>query len=1382
MRSGRLNSLGKGLRGAAVLGFLAVFSAAALAQNPVPFVNLPLVPDAAAPGGPEFTLTVNGTGFMSGAVVDWNGSPLATQFVSRSRLTATVPAADIAIAGTASVTVVNPAPGGGTSSVVFFTTANPSSSVSFGAVESVPGGNNWGAVAVGDFNGDGNLDVASFLSDNVNVLLGDGKGNFNLASSSTVGHQPSSVVVSDFNGDGKLDLAIANWWDGTLSILLGDGAGNFNLVSSPAVGNFPKSVAVGDFNGDGKLDLAVATPGDNTISILLGDGTGNFTLTSSPATDGAGSVAVGDFNADGNLDLAVTNLGTDTVSILVGDGTGNFTLGASPAVGSTPTSVAVGDFNGDGNLDLAVANYCHLDVTRAGYCVALPSTVSILLGDGRGNFDLASSPTVGVDPDAVATADFNSDGNLDVAVANESSNTVSILLGDGKRNFIPASSPVVDINSLALAVGDFNGDGKLDLAIERSPAGSILLQVLAPGISLSPLGCTFGNQLVSTTSRPQAVTVINIGSGSLDISSIAASGDFAQTNTCGSTVAAGANCTISVTFTPTAAGVRGGAITISDNANGSPQIVNLSGTGIVSGVSASLSTTSLTFPNQVVQTTSAPQAVTLTNTGTATLNITSIVSSGDFAETNTCGNSLASGASCTVSVTFTPTQAGTRTGSVTITDNAPDSPQSVVLTGQGVTAVENTVGFGYFRFENGTPGQVASGTNSILDSSPYQNNGTPMGSMTYSSDVPSVGIPNSVSLQFNAGYSDALAFDKTFPFNQQGLDVSLDFWLKSSLEQYEEVFGTKLDSSDTNRFNLALNNNGTLALDYRDPDGNLHQLVGAVGSGVPVPADTWSHLNITRLGNEYFVLENGQLMATAVDSSPNLPTNVGWAIAGRSGFSFQGLIDEVQVSPVLSSIVLTAYALTFGDQVIGTTGGAQSVTVTNLGSAPANIANIAASGDFAQSNTCGTALASGANCTISITFTPTAAGTRTGTITIDDDASGSPQIVQLTGTGSELGVSPASLTFKSQNVGTSSTGQFVTVTNHGAAAVSLTGVATTGDFEATRPCPSVPPEGTCKILVIFRPTGTGQRTGVLTINDSEPSQATVALSGTGTAPSVSLSTGNLTFDGQDVNTSSPAQSVMLTNTGDGPLTIGAVTTSGDYAATAGHCAGTVAAGASCEITVVFKPLLAGNRTGSLSIADNAAGNPQTVTLSGTGEDFTLSARTMSATVTAGQTASYTLSLASEDGFSGTVTLTCTGAPATAACSLSPSAAILAASDATLVTVGVTTTARSMAPPRGRHRLPGPASPGVRWLLALLIMLAIIAWTWRGSALPKRALLRVPLSTALLLVALWAACGGSSGGTFAPSPVAGTPAGTYTLTVAASGSGVTTNVTLTLVVN
>jgi hypothetical protein len=211
-----------------------------------------------------------------------------------------------------------------------------------------------------------------------------------------------------------------------------------------------------------------------------------------------------------------------------------------------------------------------------------------------------------------------------------------------------------------------------------------LAELAAPAVTLSATSLVFTDQAVATTSTPQTVTLTNAGDAPLAITSIEITGDFAQTNTCGSAVAAGANCTIDVTFTPTVAGGRTGSITVTDDAAGSPRVVPLGGIGVAPSVF--LSRTGLSFTNQGIGITSAPQTVTLTNTGNALLTIDSVAVSDDFAETNTCGASVAAGANCEISVTFTPTATGTRTGALTITDDAAGSPHVVPLLGGGVAA------------------------------------------------------------------------------------------------------------------------------------------------------------------------------------------------------------------------------------------------------------------------------------------------------------------------------------------------------------------------------------------------------------------------------------------------------------------------------------------------------------------------------------------------------------------------------------------------------------------------------------------------------------------------------------------------------------------------
>ncbi|HEY6273749.1 MAG TPA: FG-GAP-like repeat-containing protein [Terriglobales bacterium] len=668
--------------GTVLLWLVALTVASANTVNPVPLLNQPLVPDVAVPGGTSFTLTIAGTGFVSGSVVNWNGAPLSTEFVSSERLSATVPASDIGVSGTATVTVVNPGPGGGSSNVVTLETSPATSSVFFSG-PSMTVGNSPLSEATGDFEDDGKLDLATtnYSDATVSILPGKGDGTFGAPTTYSVGGGPYAVVVGDFNGDSRLDLAIANSVSNTVSVLLGNGDGTFQPHTDYPVGGAPLSVVTADFNGDGKLDLAVANSYGNTISVLLGNGDGTFQpqVAYGTATDPT-SLAVGDFNADGKLDLAAADFGSNAASVLLGNGDGTFGGHTEYSAGSFPISIATEDLNGDGNLDLVLANSGN--GSSAG-------SVSVLLGKGNGTFQVHVDYPTGELSTSLTLGDLNGDNRLDLAVSNLDTEDISILLGNGDGTFqATISQPLGSIPAWGITSGDFNADGRLDLVVGSDNAStvSVLLQTAAV---LSPTSATFGNQAVGTTSPPQTVVLSNNGRTSFTLETITVTGtnpgDFGQTNDCGNILAPGASCTINVTFAPTVYGERSASLSVTDSALGSPQVVPLSGFG--EAPVAALTPTSLTFAQQAVGTGSAVQRVTLSDSGDVTLNISGIALAGanasDFLERNNCPGSLVPNRSCTISLKFGPQSAGKRSAQISVTDNAAGSPQFVWLTGTG---------------------------------------------------------------------------------------------------------------------------------------------------------------------------------------------------------------------------------------------------------------------------------------------------------------------------------------------------------------------------------------------------------------------------------------------------------------------------------------------------------------------------------------------------------------------------------------------------------------------------------------------------------------------------------------------------------------------------
>jgi hypothetical protein len=497
----------------------------------------------------------------------------------------------------------------------------------------------------------------------------------------------------------------------------------------------------------------------------------------------------------------------------------------------------------------------------------------------------------------------------------------------------------------------------------------------------------------------------------------------------------------------------------------------------------------------------------------------------------------------------------------------------------------------------------------------------------------------------------------------------------------------------------------------------------------------------------------------------------------------QAVVPLAGTGTTAATITFTPAALTFAATIVNQSAAVQNILVANLGGTVATLQTPTISGanasDFAISaNTCSATLGVSTGCTLSVTFTPTASGARSAQLSLSDSAG--TQTAQLSGTGNATAtdtLSAATLTFAQQTVGSTSAAQSVMLTNTGDVALTLIATSvSSNEFTATNACGnSLAAHSTCAIQVNFIPAAVGTRSATLTIEDQFRSQS-VALSGTGAAPpGVSLLPVSLSFAATGVGLTSQPQSLMLTNNGGQTLNISSVTASPGFVITANTCAATLAVNAACSLLVAFAPAAAGAATGAITFLDNAPAPMQTVTLSGTGIDFTLAPTgSTTATLSGGTTASamYTLQLSSPSTLSGSITLSCTGAPTNATCNVAPSTAPLGSTVPVTVTVLIGTKAQLAPPFLFRDALRNSSI-----VLALLFPV--------GLFLCRR---KRPLQVAALSLVLWIGFALTGCGTARIIPTDGTvppsyptPTGTYNLTVSAASAGLNRSVGLTLIV-
>ncbi|MBV9296549.1 MAG: choice-of-anchor D domain-containing protein, partial [Acidobacteriaceae bacterium] len=943
-------------------------------------------------------------------------------------------------------------------------------------------------------------------------------------------------------------------------------------------------------------------------------------------------------------------------------------FGITPSIGvdSSGNMSVVGDIysTSDFPITISTANPTYAFLAKIGpattpFTIALPSTINF------GNQAVGVSTSIS---NGTATVRLR---NMSATAATLQSITTSASIfseSDNCGGSIPAGGfCTLSLNFTPAAPGARTGTVTVTSNASDSPTTITVngTGVDAPYITASPTSLVFGDQATGTSSAQQSVTLTNIGDETAALSVYTNTVNFSELNNCPSQLAPGSSCLVNVTFSPTQPGLATDNLYFYSPSFGTGSIP-LSGSGTVTGANSaiSLSATSLSFGNQVVNTTSPIQQIFVTNNGSVPIVIQSITTSvtsgsGNFTISyNACGNptgSLSPQANCQLQVTFTPTAAGTVTGTLTINDSATGSPQTVSLTGTGVAATETLEFYpGTAIAFPDTPVGVTSGSQIVY----AQNTGTApitMDRVVVSGDFhissttcEATTLPGTLNDGASGSYSYCYAYVVFTPTATGARTGTLTF----------------IDSASTSPQVVNLSGNGitasgTLALDPTQLDFPS-QAIGTTSAAssseavylsnpgnTPITINNWSATGDFTVTNWYcstppFTLNPGGSCGIYIQFTPSASgTRTGTLTVNSTAGNQTAALNGTGVTAT-QTIQITPTSMTFGSVVVGQTASQYPLYIQNTGTEPVSLTTLGAlsgtnAGDFTVNTyTCpvGGNLQPGTSCEMLVSFTPGGTGSRTASLQNVDSAG--TQNVPLSGTGVSATptytTSYAELVYNSQVQGTTSpTNTYTYFYNNGTLPVTLGTATVTSGFvkpsgDDTCSGSTITGGGNCYVYVSFAPTTPGYTTGTLTFkNSSNTTLATVALAGysPAAANSAYLDPTGLNFTNQVVTTTSNYQTLTLYNSGNLPFTVGTLNGTNvgtpptdEFSISSGNgggdnCSGqTVQPGSSCSAYVTFTPSATGTRTGSLSFPVTYADSTTatfTATLAGTGVAETNSA-------------------------------------------------------------------------------------------------------------------------------------------------------------------------------
>jgi sugar lactone lactonase YvrE len=1059
------------------------------------------------------------------------------------------------------------------------------------------------------------------------------------------------------------------------------------------------------------------------------------------------------------------------------------------------------------------------------------ATATDSMGDGCPVADSTLDYPADIYVDPAGRVYIGDDEGGDIRMVDNSGN-ISIVLGDNgeltkgsigepdTEEVLVKGSPVGSANGLDFFTMDPNGN-----IVATDADSAVVTSAGSAGAYYFPETAIFTTSTSTTAhagsmfyppyiqiSNPSGVTLNFTGTPSITGPFGVAGG----TCTFPGSLAPGASCTLIPSFTPTQGGSSGtlatGTIAIDSNAGSSPSVINLQGTGFgIPTISATVGPNLLTFSSPVGITSAAQQA-TLTNTGQTPIAIGSYqltgVSASDFAVgSTTCPSGAATlgvGDSCTYGITFTPGNATTFAAGfqVCITTSNYGCINSVNLQGTGTGSVTLTnVAFG-----NVTVGQ----TSAVMSATLTNGSATGMTGVT-----PSIIGANPSDFALTTG---ANACGATLA---GGANCSIYITFTPASPSSFSATLLVADSATASLQTATLTGTGTAApapvaalTPASVPFGNVTSGTTSAAMSLMLSNTGNAPLTITGISiaganpSDFAIATGANACGATLAASASCSIYVTFTPASAASFTATlQVADNAVGSPQSSTLTgtgtaapapiasLTPASVPFGNANTGTTSAPMSLTLSNTGNATLNITGITIAGanptDFAiatGANACGTTLAANVSCSIYVTFTPASAASFSATLSVADNAAGSPQSSTLTGTGTTppapiAALTPATVPFGSLTAGSTSAAMSATLSNTGNAALNITGITIVGanptDFAiatGANACGStLAASASCSIYVTFTPASASSFTATLQVADNAAgSPQTSTLTGTGTAPPAPVATlapNPVAFASETIGATSATTTVTLTNSGNATLMITGITITGtnptDFATTTGSnaCDGAISAGASCNIYVTFTPSSGASFSATLSVADNAAGSPQTVALSGSGinpADFSVSASPASQTVLPGGSTTYAVAAASVGGtFTNPVALTVSGLPAGATGSFSLSSITPGSESATsTLTVqtgtGTQQTARNSA-----------------WPLAAPVLAAVGLFFIPGKRRRRWITLGTLLLASLGTLTALSGCGG--GFSFVQ------PSQTYTLTITGASGDDTHSTTVQLTV-